>query len=346
LVDPTDFTPSLETGAGFLTPQDVKAQITAIGSTAAGFIVYTAKNAVSAVYSQNIRSPFIFREVSNAGGVDTYEQITVDASSGMQFAWTTSGLQSITSQKADPVSAEVNDFLAGTLWEYWDAISSQLLQVRSAAVEFKVKITYVASRYLVVSYSISNSNTYEYALVFDLGLKRWGKLKIDHRDCFTYAGPELTGDLSYEELGENEYQDLGLLRYSDLATGIPREQPSKRVLAFLSADGTVKIARIDYEKVTADAVAIFGKFQLTRARVMVLRKLELEGILGQDCTVKCIASWDGKNLDVAAVPTLLQVSENYLKYGLRLRGVNISVVITGAFALSTYLLEALNDGDR
>jgi hypothetical protein len=182
--------------------------------------------------------------------------------------------------------------------------------------------------------------------VFDLGLKRWGKLKIDHRDCFTYAGPELTGDLSYEELGENEYQDLGLLRYSDLATGIPREQPSKRVLAFLSADGTVKIARIDYEKVTADAVAIFGKFQLTRARVMVLRKLELEGILGQDCTVKCIASWDGKNLDVAAVPTLLQVSENYLKYGLRLRGVNISVVITGAFALSTYLLEALNDGDR
>jgi hypothetical protein len=353
LVDPLDFVPSLDTGAGFAIPQDVKAQISAVVGTAGGFIIYTAKNAVAAVYTQNIRAPFSFKEVSNAGGILSYEQVTSDQNSGPQYAWTTGGLQKITTQNSEPVSAEINDFLAGRMWEEWDAVNKKLITHKEGAAEFGVKVTYAASRYLMVSYSVDNSGLYQYAIVMDMALKRWGKLKIDHVDCFAYPYPNVFGDLMYSDLEATAYDALGKTSYTDLAIGVASDPPSKRAIGFLGSNGSVQLALMDYNKTLPQkGVAVFGKFQLVRARVVSMQQLELEGVYSDgstplaDAQVTAVAALDGKNADLVTPMVLLKQTTGYQRWAKRVIGVNISIAVEGTFALSSYLLELAAEGDR
>jgi hypothetical protein len=55
--DPTDFTPSLATGAGSGGVQNIKGAITIAAPISTGLIVYSNQNAVAAVYSGNARFP-------------------------------------------------------------------------------------------------------------------------------------------------------------------------------------------------------------------------------------------------------------------------------------------------
>lgn len=353
LIDPTDFAPSITTGAGFSIPQDVKAKISSVIGTAGGFTIYTAKNAVAAVYTNNIRAPFTFKEISNAGGVASYEQVTSEQSSGPQYAWTTGGLQKITSQSAEIVSAEVNDFIAGRKWEYWDASSKSLISQTSGAAEFQVKLAFVSTRYIVISYSVDNSGLFQYALVYDLSLKRWGKLKVDHVDCFTYPYPNVFGDLAYSDLSAVSYDALQLSSYSDLSSGIFSDPPSKKTLSFLAADGGIVTALLDYNKeTTQQGVAIFGKFQLIRARMMTMQQLDIEGAYSDNMSgvpeivVTLLQSLDGKN-QAQAFPMKLLKSNNQLQtYAKRVTGINLSFAVEGTFALSSYIMEVTTEGDR
>lgn len=347
LIDPLDFVPSLTTGSGFSIPQDVKAEITAVIGTAGGFIIYTAKNAVAAVYTQNSRAPFNFKEVANAGGIETYEQVTSDQNSGPQYAWGTGGMQKVTTQGSEILSGELNDFLAGRAWEWWNTVSKTLMQEKAGANEFRVKVTYVASRYLIISYAIDSGDVFQYALIFDTALKRWGKIKRDHVDCFNYPYPNVFGDLSYDDLANISYEQLGETSYAGLANGLLSQQPSKRTIGLLMANGAVEILSMDYNKTDQAGVAIFGKFQLTRSRVMTIQQLQLEAIFGtNDVQVTAIASIKGKKLDVFAPMKLLLEDEDLKTYAKRLTGTNVSIAMEGAFSITSYLLEATNDGDR
>lgn len=354
LVDPTDFTPSLQTGAGNQIPQDVKARITALLGIAGGFIIYTAKNAVSAVYTNNTRSPFTFKEVSAAGGIRSYEQVTSEQNAGPHYAWTSSGLQKITIQGAEPVSAEVNDFLAGKLWEYFDPATNKLVQVVNTENEFPVKLAYISSRWLVVSYNTTGIvGGYNYALIFDTTLKRWGKLKIDHVDCFYYPYPNLFGNLTYDNLTNTSYDNLSTTSYADLAVGVTSDPPSKRCIGFLQKNGAVQLLTMDYNKTVAQqGVIIFGKFQLLRSNLMQLQQVDFEGSYPATDTglpqikVFASASIEGAGTDLQAPMVLLKSSSKYAKYAKRMTGTNITLVVTGTFAFSTYIVEATQDGDR
>jgi len=352
LIDPLDFIPSLTTGAGFSIPQDVKAKITAVLGTAGGFIIYTSKNAVAAVYSQNIRAPFTFKEIANAGGVLTYEQITSDQNSGPQYAWTTGGLQKITTQGSEPVSAEVNDFLAGKVWESWDSLTKTLTQFYTSAPEFQVKLAYIASRYLIISYSVDNSGLFQYALVYDTTLKRWGKLKIDHVDCFPYPYPNVTGNLRYMDLTAITYAGLGSTSYAGLSQGIESVTPSKRTIAFLSSTGEVQILNMDYNKSASQlGVAIFGKFQLIRARMMTSQIIDFEGVysnpaLAPEISVTVLASLDGFNTDSIVPMILLKAGKLIQRWAKRVTGLNMSIAVEGVFALSSAIFEVTAEGDR
>lgn len=347
LIDPLDFIPSITTGAGFAIPQDVKARINAVIGTAGGFIIYTAKNAVAAVYTQNARAPFNFKEVSNAGGIDSYEQVTSDQNSGPQYAWGTGGFQKVTTQMAEPLSGELNDFLAGRVYETWDAVAKKLRMIKSGSTEFQVKVTYIASRYLIISYSLERDGIFQYALLFDTALKRWGKLKIDHVDCFQFPYPNIFGDLTYDDLENVSYDDLGDTSYIGLSTGLESQQPSKRTVGFLGAMGGIKILDMDYNKTDQAGVMVFGKFQLTRARVMTIQRLDLEAIYGTgDVTVTAIASLDGKDMAYAKEMQVLLQNSEIIRYAKRLTGINVSVSIEGPLSITSYLLEVTNDGDR
>lgn len=364
LVDPLDFTPSYDTGAGRSIPQDVKARITAVLGISGGFIIYTAKNAVAAIYTNNVRAPFTFKEIANAGGIQTYEQVTSEQTSGAQYAWTTGGLQKITVQSAEPVSPEINDFIAGRMWDEWDPVAKRLKQHYTTAPEFPVKLAFISSRYVVLSYSTAeNSTAYQWAIVIDTVLKRWGKLKIDHVDCFSYPYPNVRAPVEYQDLMNTTYADLMSTRYIDLInTGVISDPPSKLTIAFLQENGAVQMLRMDYNKEEQEnAVLIFGKFQLTRSKLFGLQLFELEGIYGADAdqgvdtlpmsvahpvTVTALAARKGYTIDKIEAMKLLVDSTKFSRYARRIYGVNVSVAVEGTMALSTYMVEGTEDGDR
>ena len=353
LVSPLDFVPSLTTGAGFAIPQDVKARITAVLGISGGFIVYTAKNAVAAVYTSNTRSPFTFKEVSNAGGITSYEQVTSEQNSGPHYAWTTGGLQKITIQGAEAVSAEINDFIAGRMWEYFDTASKLLVQQYIAQEEFYVKLSFISSRWLVISYSTTAvAGVYNYAIVYDTILKRYGKFKLDHTDCFYYPYPKNSTSISYAELSPQTYGQL-VGGYHQLVTSITSDPLSKASLGFLLANGTVKIAQMSYSKSTQhNAVLIIGKLQMVRASMITMQQLDIETVapaanaVVPDYQVYVGASLTGRSPVSMQLMIKLADGVGYGKYAKRVTGVNLVAAITGTFALTSYIAEVTLDGDR
>lgn len=354
LVNPLDFVPSMATGAGRSIPQDVKARITAVLGISGGFIIYTAKNAIAAVYTNNTRAPFTFKEIANAGGIQTYEQVTSEQTSGAQYAWTTGGLQKITVQNAEPVAAEVNDFIAGRMWDEYDAASKTVVTHYSDEDEFPVKLSFISSRFLMISYSVSaDSALYQYCIVLDIILRRYGRVKIDHTDCFSYPYPNVAGAVTYEDLANTTYNDLSQTTYADFDTGVISDPPSKLTVAFLGVNGEVKLMTMDYNKEEAeDGVLIFGKFQLDRAVMCTMQELNLEGIYQpvsnrpHPFTVTAYAELPD-NKGTIIMPMKLQSAEGKnARYARRLTGLSVNAIIEGTFALKTYRLEVTADGDR
>lgn len=354
LVDPLDFDPSLTTGAGFSIPQDVKARITAVLGISGGFIVYTAKNAIAAVYTNNVRAPFTFKEIANAGGIQTYEQVTSEQTSGAQYAWTTGGLQKITVQNAEPVSAEINDFFAGRMYETFNPATKLLTQSYSESYEFPVKLSFISSRFLIISYSTDpDSGLFQWALYYDTITRRYGKLKIDHVDCFSYPYPNVSGNVTYAMLMNTTYDDLTQTSYADLATGVVSDPPSKLTIAFLLETGEVKLTLMDYNKDAAQqGVLILGKFQLVRTNLLQLQRAVFEGTynpaadLPHTLSLSVGSSIDGYRPDVIQPMILLRGGNKTVEYARRITGINFYLILEGTFALSTYLIEATNDGDR
>lgn len=359
LIDPTDFVPSVQTGAGFAIPQDVKARITAVLGISGGFVIYTAKNAIAAVYTNNTRAPFTFKEIANAGGIQTYEQVTSEQTSGAQYAWTTGGFQKITVQSAEPVAGAINDFIAGRMWDEWDSVNNELVLMYGSQLEFPVKLSFISSRYVVLSYSTSGDSTaYQWCLVYDTVLKRWGKLKVDHVDCFSYPYPNVVASgegVTYEDLAFTTYDDLVNTRYIDLATGVVSDPPSKLTIAFLKSTGEVQLLTMDYNKdVANDSVMILGKLQLTRARIAQMQLVTFEGIyheavapvLGAPLpfSVLVSSSVDGYNTEFTEPMVLIEQKKKLSMWAKRLSGINLDVILQGTFALSTMLVEVTAEG--
>lgn len=357
LTDPTNFTASLITGAGSATPQDVKGQIVTITGTSGGFVIWTLRNAVAAQFTTNVRAPFAFKEIAGAGGVVSVEHVTSDASSGPQYAWTSGGLQKVTLQGSEEVSAEVSDFLAGRIYNVWDDPTKSILLKASAIAEFYIKVVLIASRYLCISWCETITNTipqFSYCLVFDIVLKRWGQFKCDHVDVFPITIGTTGSGLTFTDLGTQTFTALGAQTFDQLVnTDIGVFSPtSKRQVAFMQATGAVKVALLDYNKnFNQLGVAVFGRFQLVRARVMTHQVTTVEGAFGSGVSgadsfqAYIITSIDGYNFDASAVMKLLRVVGKQNKYGARKTGINYNLAFTGTFALSTFVSEVINDGE-
>lgn len=309
LIIPTDFVPSLATGAGGGAVQNAKGDIVACLSHTIGFVVYTSQNAVAAVASGNARFPFNFRELVNSGGLASDNLVAYDANSGNHYAYTTSGVQSVSLQQTQTVFPEVTDFLAGAAFEDFDETTHELTTTYLASTMQK-RFAQVSDRYLVISYG---SGSFTHALIYDIALKRWGKVKVPHVQCFEYS-------LLVPEVVET-----------------PR-----RSMAFLQNDGTVKVVRLDLDNVTANGVLLLGKFQYMRQRVTQLQTVDLENIpaAAVNTYVEAKYTLDGKTL-APAPATLLKLSGLYRKYGFNSVGVNHSILVQGSFHLVSVVV-ALN----
>jgi len=333
------------TGGGYQIPEDVKGPITAIVPVTGGFIIFTTKNAVAAFYNaNNIAAPWLFRQVSNAGGVASYEQVTEDASLAAVYANTTGGLQRITLNAAETSFPDVTDFLGLRCIERFNTTSMQFDR-GLVTTELYTKLTFCGQRFLVISYG-TYPGIYSFALVYDTELRRWGKLRIVHRDCFAYNYGSQAVKLTYAMLGDVPYSSMESTAYNatNLAGGeltYPRQS-----VAFLLASGEVRIAVMDTRPPEDDSESfvILGKFQLTRSRLSSLHEVEVEGLVAGG-EVSVLRSVDGCTFASTESGYLRTQSDNYSEYGFDMvTGKSVALMVRGDYYLSTLILHVTNDG--
>lgn len=331
------------TGAGYQIAEDIQGNIRAVLGVPGGFMMFTDKNCVAANYhAQSLVSPWVFREIPAAGGLESYEQATVEGTLGRVFAYTTAGMQSISLNSSETVFPNVSDFLAGRQIERYRYDLQELYQ-GLVNLDFYTKLTVVGNRYIVVSYG-TFPKIYSYALVYDLAMKRWGKLRQVHRDCFYYAYGAEVAALTYAALGDVSYDNPDLTTYGATDGLSNAFVAAQHGLAFLKQNGEVVIANwSDQMRDTEDeAVAIIGRIQLSRARNVQLNRAEVEGLVSGSVYVQ--PSYNGRDLDAAIQLTVIEQGDDYQIVGGMVDAKNFNLVVHGTFDLSTIVLEGTQTG--
>jgi hypothetical protein len=312
-----DFTPSLITGASNIAPEGARGPITVVLPATFGITVYTSSNIVSGVYSGNSRFPFNFKEVVASGGLSTGDYVTYDANTGNQYAYTTSGFQTVTATATQTIFSEMTDFLAGSDFEDLDETTLTFTQA-TLSYPMQKKITSVADRYLIISYGI---DSFTHAIVYDMTQKRYGKLKQPHVDCFEY-----------------EYLNPTLA-----------DAPRKSI-AFLLSDGSVQIVNTSITFAKSSGVIMMGKFQYVRSRLLTLEKVEFQATQNnQSCVAYDWVSKSGGTLESCAKYPMYDVTpigEKQKQYNVHKTGMNHSIMVVGGFFLSELILTFHINGRR
>lgn len=346
----TDFTPSLATGAGSEIPNDVKGRIIVCLPIPNGFVIYTTKNAVLASYTGNIRFPWVFREIPGSAGVTTPQDVTWEANIGFHYAWTTSGLMKIEKTGAEPVFPEATDFVANRVFEDYDSSNGVLTQ-QNLMADLVIKLTMIGTRYLILSYGVTPI-IFTHALIYDAVLKRFGKLRITHVDCFDWPEPNLFGVQTYADLLGRTYASLSPTTYAELSLQQITASKPKRSIAFLQSNGTVKILDFSLANTASQlgihSVLFIGKFQFVRTRTLVHINTEVENVPNAvgNFSLTLLNTFDGKNFQAAFNPPIVTQNESYRSYGGKLTGLNLTLLFQGQFNLVSYLMTALAGGDR
>jgi len=328
-IDPTDFTPSEVTGAGIGDVADAKGKILFCLPIAAGFLIYCADNIVAATYTGNSQYPFKLKEVSGSSGFSWSEEtglfthasvgeyirninlVAYEASSELHYAYTSKGLVSVSTQRITPILPEVTDFLSGRIFEIYNSTTKQLSEVIASAI-VKKKLTFLSSRYLILSYGMPDQTStmvdeLTHAVIYDIFLKKFGKIKLDHVDVI-------------EAPHRAESADIG---------------PEKFGICFLTADGAIKIMVSPPPSGATSGVLILGKLQHTATHLTELHEIEVESTFsGDSLTVNDNVSLDGNSISSTVVATETSEAARLTTYKLRTVGKSHSLVLEGEFALT------------
>jgi len=345
LLDPMDFTPSLTTGASSTRVADADGKLKFCLPISGGFMLYCANNVVGATYTGNIQFPFTLRPINGSGGVQSTEHVTWQAKAAEHYTITTNGLQKISRTESSLIFPELSDFLGARIMEDFN---SDTLTFNQTYIDHTLytHICLVTARYIVVSYGV-NYNEFTHALVYDLSLKRWGKLKIDHVDCFQWNDPNLYGELTYDGLLETTYDDLGLTTYGGLDVSILNTPQIKNTIAFLAIDGTVKLVDFSLGNTNADGVLLLGKYQIVRNNLIKHLDTEVEVVNeGNNFTYYILPSLDGKTFLPAVQPMLVKTSPRLRVFMRQLTALNFSSLLLGVFNLVSFQIKVAPGPNR
>lgn len=340
LTDPTDFTPSVVTGAGGGNLQEAVGRLIACFTMSGGFIIYCEGNMVSARVTGNTNSPFMFTQVPGSGGILTANQVSWQSSIADQFAWTTVGLQQVSSGSVKNLLPEIVDFVAGKQLEVFNSTDNSFSTV-NLDTPLTIAIHVIGLRYIVISYS-TNGVDYDYALVYDLFLKRYGKLRITHRDCIEWNYPSNYDAITYDDLSSTSYDDLSLTTYDDLLDGIIEAPKVKETFAFIQADGSIKKVNFAWDEDTSDGVLLMGKYQFVRNLMITHQRNEWETI-GEnipDFQSLLLITLDGKTFNPAQVTFAMprRAGARIRAYQKVIKGANFSILLKGSFNLVSGLV--------
>ncbi len=307
----TDFTSSLINGAGQIFPNDLNLRVKFVKEAANGFYMYTESGIVYGQYTGNARYPFKFTPVKDSGGYDFSYQAFGESRSSTQYAIdSTSNVRIISGQQAQLIASDISSFLEKTKKvEELDYIANTF---STGNVTSTKKLTYLLDKYVLVKYT---TGTNSYFLVYDTGLARYGKLKVQ-------------GDV---------YTDLNSLYIFGTDQGSVGYQ-----LSFNVYDTDFPAA----------SVILLGKFQYVRSRMMQMEEIEIEGpqntaiIPSPNFSLALIPSTDGRNFDAPIPLTARSINGGLAVYNCHHTAQNHSILIKGAFSINTLQLKFVPGGER
>lgn len=346
LIDPTDFTPDITTGASNIQVSDAKGDIITVQGLSGGLVIYCDENAVGGRYSGNVNFPFILKEIPKTSGVRDSTQIAWSNNLDYHYAWMKNGLNKIELAQATQIYPEVSDFIAGQIFEDFDVATLTFSQ-EYLDTQLFLQLTVVSSRFLIISYGREYGN-FTHALVYDFVLTRWGKLKINHRSAFDFNYPNLYGPITYGMLYQTPYAALIFTTYGDLLSQVNSVFPYKATMGFLQEDGTVYVADFQFAEGNENiqGVLLLGKYQLVRARRITHQDASVETIgANNNFNYYVIPTWDGKTLRTPELAFLFENSPQQRTYKKAVTGYNVSGLFVGQFNLVSAVFTFAPAGD-
>jgi hypothetical protein len=342
-ITPTDFVPSLITGAGSATPASTGGPIVCISPVATGFAVYTSSNIILASFSGNTRFPWIFKEAPNGAGIESVTQVSSAGDDGSNYAWTTSGLLKITLVGATILLPELTDFLSSAMIENYNA-QTKTLSTTYLTSKMHVSISYNSSRYLVISYGIS-ATEFSHAIIYDLALKRVGKLAINHVTAFELTVSDAGTQLTYLQTAPLDGTGSTGMTSESFSNLVATPAAPKHTLAFMQSTGIIQLAIEDYNNFNSNGVLLLGKYQLLRNNLVTLQGVSTETIdaANTNFTISDIVTYDG--VTYAPAQALVPASSGEVRqFNSRITGLNHSILIEGAFNLVSLILSFSKHG--
>lgn len=345
LTDPTNFTPSIQTGAGGGSIQDAKGAINFCLGISGGFIAYCQKNAVGFSYTANTAFPYIILEVTGSGGVNSVDSVAFQGNLTYHVAMTTSGVQQISLNSAIPTMPEVSDFLTAQIFEDFDetsiSFSSQYIGAQLA-----IKFACVSDRFIVLSYGIQAPD-FTHAIIYDITLNRFGKLKLTHRSAFSYTNPAPYGLITYSQLMNTPISSLGNTTYEDFFNTMQLTITPKQNLAFMQQDGTVQLVDFQISEANADGVFIIGKFQFQRGNMFVHHTTDVESVGSTAAfSMYLLPTFNGKDFETAIETVDNSIGVLTRTLAKRYTAKNISLCLIGAYNLTSMVINYTIGGFR
>lgn len=326
-----DFVPSLITGAGGGNIQEVEGEILFARPTSFGFILFCSGNCVSATYTGNSRYPYKFQKIRGAGRGLTSDLVVGDDTKDFLYAITSKGLQQIYNSYAESIHSELTDFIFDPYVDVFDTSTYTFTENRMLTRREPGKLTWCSNRFLIYSYNsditndtLSGKGVYDYALVYDSKLERWGKLKRTHVDCFD----------------TNNFYSLGTQgNYARFAG------PD---INFIEAGGNISIVLPKIAD-NVDSCLILGKYQFNRNKRFTITGVRAQNqFTSNNTNLRLLSSDDGQSYTYNTLGTRTNTpgqEQSLAAYNFRVDALNHSLMFTGNFDLSSIVIDGYTTGN-
>lgn len=358
VLDPLDFTPSQENGAGTTQILDLKGVIICCKPLDNGFIIYSTKNMVGAQATGNFAFPWSFKEIPNSIGIASHNHVGANHSSGFHLVWTVSGFMQVSYREVSPVWGELSEAIQRGI-----VIKSNAENIPSIFTYNKldVKVKMIGTEYIVVSTKNTEDAFYESAYVYDIILRRWGRLDVPHADFIEYSIPQFERQLTFEDFGDLYLRFSSIpedLTFEDLGSNQDRQPsiPGKN-LGCVAPDGSVFTVELatdlfpagvtsadpeGYLEAAAKRPAILlGKYKFQRTHGIRLEWLNIANARELDLTA---ISHDYSGNFVSVKSDFTEHPRVAGRYYGRMSGDSISLLMQGIFVLTDLYITVGDSG--
>lgn len=306
---PTDFTPSLVSGAGSGALTNNSGAPLFTRASPFGFYVHCRGNVLAVTYTGNARYPWRFLPVQDSEGVLLNTHIAGEISDSNNYILSNSGyLVQISQNSAAPIAPEISEIVGRLRYtDTFDTVTNTFGQTATSE-PLNATLHYLMDKYIL----FGKDGTF---YLYDMQFRRYGKLK--------------TGTNYVIDLEPSNAYDVRSLAFIDLNSGVTK------IASF----------NVNNPTVVHSGVMVLGKFQYVRSRFICVDEVSIEsaqlgffvGESQRNFEAYAIPTLDGKTFKSAQalVKAADSTTGDVMTYNSAAEGKNVSILLKGAFDLSS-----------